>query len=64
MILRVVGIIVKPKENEDEIKSSDKFFINTEETYNIGDKILITYTGGIMESYPAQINTKDIKRID
>jgi len=51
-----------PEENEYERRSSDKFLINTKEKYKIGDRLIITYTGGIMESYPAQINVKNIKK--
>lgn len=52
-----------PEEDEDERRSSDKFVINTNKTYKTGERLIITYTGEIMESYPAQIRVKNIKKI-
>lgn len=57
-------IIVEPNENEEEIKSSDKFSVelkNDNTTYKVGDNVKITYNGGINESYPAQIGTTKIE---
>lgn len=58
-------MIVEPNEDEEERKSSDKIRINYGEDhidylYGIGRKVLISYTGYIMETYPAQINTNII----
>lgn len=58
-------MIVEPNEDEEERKSSDKIQINygtdnIDYLYGIGRKVVIHYSGGIMESYPAQINTNSI----
>lgn len=58
-------MIVEPNEDEDERKSSDKIRINygvdhIDYLYGIGRKVVINYTGYIMETYPAQINTDNI----
>lgn len=58
-------IIVEPNIDEEERKSSDKFRINLGENndavYMIGTNIKITYSGNIMETYPAQIDVIDIE---
>lgn len=53
-------MIVEPNEDETERKSADKIKINygtdyIDYLYGIGRKVVIYYTGYIMESYPAQI---------
>lgn len=58
-------IIVEPNENESESKSSDRIVVNyyrenKNYLYGIGTKVVICYTGGIMETYPAQINANTI----
>ena len=58
-------MIVEPNEDETERKSADKIKINygtdhIDYLYGIGRKVVIYYTGYIMESYPAQINTDKI----
>lgn len=58
-------MIVEPNEDEEERKSSDKIIINygtnhIDYLYGIGRKVIINYTGYIMETYPAQINTDNI----
>lgn len=61
------AILVEPDETSDEIKSSDLIWVNidniTEEKsleiirdLNVGDIVTISYSGGIAESYPAQIH--------
>ncbi|NLC47767.1 MAG: DUF3221 domain-containing protein [Tenericutes bacterium] len=60
-------IIVEPNENEEERKSSDKFYValeNDDITYEIGTIVKITYSGLIAESYPAQIVTNKIEIIN
>ena len=62
-------MIVVPNEDEIERKSSDKIVISYGENhvdylYGIGTKVLIRYTGGIMETYPARINTNDVSVVD
>ena len=58
-------MIVKPNEDEVERKSSDRIVINygtdhIDYLYGIGRKVVISYKGYIMETYPAQINTDEI----
>ena len=58
-------MIVEPNEDEVERKSSDRIVINygtdhIDYLYGIGRKVIINYTGYIMETYPAQINTDSI----
>ena len=59
-------MIVEPNEDEQERKSSDRIVINygtdhIDYLYGIGRKVIINYTGYIMETYPAQINTDSIE---
>lgn len=58
-------MIVEPNADEDEIRSADKIMINygtdhVDYLYGVGRKVVIYYTGYIMETYPAQINTDNI----
>lgn len=58
-------MVVRPNENEEEYKSSDKFRIEYVGGFNsckIGDKVTIAYKGMINESYPAQVGTTNIER--
>ena len=52
--------LVQPVEGEDELSSADKIHIGIADLDDIGaqvgSEVEIYYTGGIMESYPAQIN--------
>ena len=60
------SMIVNPNENENELKSSDKFtieYVNGFNSCNVGDKVKITYIGDINESYPAQVGTTNIEII-
>ena len=54
-------IMVRPNENENEIKSSDKIVISLKkgnnDVYKVGSTVIVCYNGGIMESYPARIDT-------
>lgn len=57
-------IIVMPNEDEEESKTSDKFQVNLESSdaiYEIGTNVKVTYVGGILESYPAKVNTTKIE---
>lgn len=58
-------IIVEPNEDEEIRKSADKISINLEENndviYPVGVYVKITYTGEVMESYPAQIKATNIE---
>lgn len=58
-------IMVKPNEDEEEAKFYDKVQINfseehTDYLYGVGRKVVINYTGQVLRSNPAQINTDDI----
>lgn len=58
-------MVVKPNEDEEESKSSDKIVINygtdhRDYLYGVGRKVVIYYTGYIMETYPAKINSNAI----
>ena len=52
--------LVRPVEGEDELRSADKIHLGIADLGDIGaqvgSEVEIYYTGGIMESYPAQIN--------
>lgn len=54
------SVTVEPVIGEDELQSSDRISVNTASLGDIGAEVgsdvEIYYTGGIMESYPAQIN--------
>lgn len=58
-------ILVEPNEGEEIRKSSDKISIglgeNNDMIYPVGTNLKITYTGEIMESYPAQIKATNIE---
>ncbi len=59
-------MIVEPNEDEIERKSADRIVINygtdhVDYLYGIGREVIINYTGYIMETYPAQINTDNIQ---
>ena len=61
-ILEINGnsVIVEPHEDEPERSSASRISFGTSELPNIdakvGDFVKVIYTGGIMESYPAQVN--------
>lgn len=62
-------MIVEPNENEMIRKSSDRIVIyyaqdHEDYLYGVGTKVVISYTGGIMETYPARINANDISVLD
>ncbi len=58
-------IIVEPNEGEEIRKSADKISINLGENndtiYQVGTNVKITYTGYVMESYPAQVDAIKIE---
>lgn len=53
-------VLVQPLEGEDELRSSDRISFGIRDFEDIGAEVgsvvEITYTGGMMESYPAQIH--------
>lgn len=58
-------IIVMPNQNEFERKSADKFIINYSNenknlSYKVGSSVVISYNGGIMETYPATVKDANI----
>ena len=62
------SVIVEPLEGEIERRSSDKIVVGTryleDIDVEIGSQVRITYVGGIMESYPAQINERSWELIE
>lgn len=60
-------VIVEPNEGEDIRKSSDKISIGlgdyNDALYMEGTNVKITYSGYIMETYPAQINATKIELV-
>lgn len=62
-------ILVQPDECELEIRTADKIVVSfTKESlihkFKVDDKVIIYYSGSIMESYPARINADDIQKIE
>lgn len=61
-------VCVEPVEGEEERLSSDKITFDAQYLGDIGAEVgsvvQVTYTGGIMESYPAQIRAKSWKIAD
>lgn len=60
--------LVEPLEDEDERRSSDQISFGIKGLADIGAEVgsvvEVTYTGGMMESHPAQINAKRWKPAD
>lgn len=58
-------IVVAPNEDEEIRKSADKIAIslgeNNDAIYQVGTNVKVTYTGYIMETYPAQVNATNIE---
>ena len=61
------SVIVEPFPDEIERGSSDQIVFNTAQldkiNIKVGDFVKVTYTGAIMESYPAQINATDWEKM-
>lgn len=51
---------------EEKEKTSDKFSfgIDNPEEYNVGDLVKVTYTGIVLESYPAQIDVLKLEKVN
>ena len=54
-------ILVKPLEGEPELRSADKITVSLRSVQSVptikpGDRVEITYSGSIQETYPAQIS--------
>ncbi len=73
------GLLVEPKEGSAELNSADKISVSLKDAvllnsqgeeislddFEVGKEVEITYTGGIAESYPAQIhNCLKVKLLD
>lgn len=58
-------ILVEPNEGEEIRKSADKIEIglgeNNDAIYKVGTNVKITYTGYIMETYPAKVEATNIE---
>ena len=55
------SFLVKPADGTTELNSSDKIVASTQNAdksieWKVGDLVLITYSGEILESYPAQLH--------
>ena len=68
-ILEITGniVLVEPLPDEDILRSSDKITFGTENLENIdaavGDIVIVTYDGMVMETYPAQIVAEKWRKI-
>ncbi len=56
------GLLLEPLEGEDILRSGDRVMVgpgNLEEdsylSFEEGDEVLVTFSGGVMESYPLQL---------
>ena len=52
--------LVEPRAGMEELNSADKFEVSTQNAdhsieWQVGDRVLITYNGEILETYPAQL---------
>lgn len=58
-------ITVEPVEGSNELNSADKITLDKlDADVIVGDNVKITYNGGIMESYPAQITATKVEKIE
>ena len=55
------SIIVEPDQDSNERRSSDKIYVQVTGEYKVGDRVKVTYSGGIMESYPAQVGDAHVE---
>lgn len=72
------SLLITPSEDSNEAKSSDKISVNVstavlvdesgmtikKEDLTVGDILVITYNGVILESYPAQITATKVEKVD
>ncbi|WP_423190011.1 DUF3221 domain-containing protein [Alkalibacterium sp. f15] len=67
-IISVEGshVIVEPSEGEEIRQSGSEVSIRVEDDLNleVGDEVIVTHEGTIMESFPLQINLIEIERIN
>ena len=62
-------MLVEPNECELETRTADKIVVsfdkeNLMHKIEVDDKVIIYYSGSIMESYPARIEAEDIQKIE
>lgn len=48
--------IVQVDQEDIDIATMDLFSISTDETFQLGDYVIIEFDGTVMESYPGQLN--------
>ena len=61
------SILVQPNDDEEELNISDRYIISLskfDQKFKLGERVKITYKGGINESYPAQIDTINIEIVN
>ncbi|MBR5134604.1 MAG: DUF3221 domain-containing protein [Clostridia bacterium] len=61
-----VSLLVSPLEGEDERACCDKIAVSGADLpdgVKVGDRVRVTYSGEIAESYPAQLNTATLIEI-
>lgn len=57
--------IISVTEGENVLASSDKISVDISKySFEKGDKVKVTFTGEIMETYPAKVNVKNIERVN
>ncbi len=60
-------MVVEPSEDEEERKVADKIRINYGVDFAdcllgmVGSKVVVTYSGDVKETYPAEIDTRDVR---
>lgn len=63
-----IQITIEPEEKEEIRKSADKIITYLQEdngnAYDPGTKVKVTYTGYVMETYPAQIDCISIEEVE
>lgn len=63
-----IQITIQPEENEEIRKSADKIITYLKEengnAYDPGTRVKVTYTGYVMETYPAQIDCISVEEVE
>ena len=51
-------ILVEPLKGEEVLRSADRisFGYDASDAFRVGDKVIVYYTGDIMETYPAKVH--------
>lgn len=68
-VIRITGdgsLIIKPDEGEEIRQSGTEVSVSPEndEDFNLGDHVLVTHEGPVMESHPLQVHLIAIERVD